>query len=448
MRSIFVFLTLVCLTSVSFSQENLSLQKAINIALQKNTTLQKNMNTIKSFESNVLASYGRFLPNISASGSWDWNRSEDPGTTFNFGGAIFNTPPSTSESRNYSVGINSQWTLFDGLSNYASLSKSKNDLESAKFLLERLKQDIVFQTISLYYDVITTQQLLKVSEENLIQNQKNLETITERNKLGSVTLADVYAQQVQSGNAELDVIKSNNNLAIAKSNLLYYLGLDVMQEFKFAEELTVEESETLNSELALNYNDISAMVDQALQNRSDYKSSLLSLESANNDITVARSGHLPRLTNSMGFNTYANRTNELFNQRSYSIGLTLSIPIFSGFSVSNSVQFAEVNAENSEIELKDLERTIKQNIQQTYLNLQEAEKGLNVSEKNVKAAQENQKIEQEKYTLGAGKLLDVLIANSTYINAKTTLISAQFAFIRLSEQLKYYLGVLDYKKYE
>lgn len=448
MRSLFVFLVLICLTAVSFAQEDLSLQQAINIALQKNTTLQKNINTIKSLESNVLASYGSFLPNISASGSWDWNRSEDPGTTFSIGGAVFNTPPSTNESRNYSAGLNSQWTLFDGLSNYANLSKSKNDLESAQLLLERLKQDIVFQTISLYYDVITSQQLLKVSEENLIQNQKNLETIVERNRLGSVTLADVYAQQVQAGNAELEVITSKNNLEIAKSNLLYYLGLDVMQEFNFAEELTMDESKTLNSELTVSYNDISEMVEEALQNRPDYKSSLLSLESAYNDITVARSGHFPRLTNSMGFNTYANRTDDLFDQRSYSIGLTLSIPIFSGFSVSNRVQFAEVNAENSEIDLKDLERTIKQSIQQTFLNLQEAEKGLNVSQKNVKAAEENLKIEQEKYTLGAGKLLDVLIANSTYINAKTTLISAQFAFIRLSEQLKYYLGVLDYKKYE
>ena len=128
--------------------------------------------------------------------------------------------------------------MFDGLSNYATLSKSKNDLEAGKLSIERLKQDIVFQTISFYYDVITSQQLLKVSEENLIQNQKNLETIIERNKLGSVTLADVYAQQVQAGNAELDVIKSNNTLAIAKSNLLSYLGLDVMQEFKFTESLT------------------------------------------------------------------------------------------------------------------------------------------------------------------------------------------------------------------
>ena len=73
---------------------------------------------------------------------------------------------------------------------------------------------------------------------------------------------------------------------------------------------------------------------------------------------------------------------------------------------------------------------------------------MNVSENNVAAAGENLKIEEEKYNLGSGKLLDVLIANSQYTTALTDLINAQFAYIVLSEQLKYNLGVLDFTKYE
>ena len=96
----------------------------------------------------------------------------------------------------------------------------------------------------------------------------------------------------------------------------------------------------------------------------------------------------------------------------FSIGLNLNIPIFSGFSVDDAVQIAEVNVMNSEIELNDTERFIKQNLQKSFLDLEAAKKLLVVTEKNVKAAEENLKIEQEKYNLGAGKLLDVLIANT------------------------------------
>ena len=128
--------------------------------------------------------------------------------------------------------------------------------------------------------------------------------------------------------------------------------------------------------------------------------------------------------------------------------MNLSLPIFSGFRISNSVQAAEVTEMNSELTLSDLERTIKQNIQQTYLNLQAAEKSLDVNRTNIEAAQENQKIQEEKYSLGSSTLLDVLTAVSNYTQARSNYISAQFSYIQLSEQLKFYLGELEYKKYE
>ncbi len=185
-----------------------------------------------------------------------------------------------------------------------------------------------------------------------------------------------------------------------------------------------------------------------MDNRFDYKSALLNLESANDNITIARSGHFPRLTNSIGFGSNANSFDKLFASKSYSVGLTLSIPIFSGFSVSNSVEIATVNAKNQQVVVSDLEREIKRNLQKTFLDLQAAEKSLSVSDKNVEAAQENFKIQQEKYSLGSSNLLDVLTATTNYTNARVAYINAQFAYIVLTEQLKYYTGILDYKKYE
>jgi len=338
--------------------------------------------------------------------------------------------------------------LFDGLANYGGLSQSQNNLESAKLSIERMKQDVVFQVINLYYDIVNTQQLLKFKEQDVIWNQKNLETITERNKLGAVTLADVYAQQVRTGNAELEVIRTKNLFETSKTNLLYYLGLDVLEVYQFEEDFTNAEKKMLDTRITEDYKNLSALVDQAFENRPDFKGSILNRESAYDGITIARSGHMPRISGDAGYGIRANRLADITDNKTLNVGLTLSIPIFSGWSVTERVQTAQVFAENSEIEVLDLERTIKRDIQKTFLDLQAAEKGLTVSQKNIVAAEENQKIEQEKYSLGAGTLLNVLIANSEYSNAQTNYINAQFAYITLSEQLKYYLGILDYKKYE
>ena len=189
-------------------------------------------------------------------------------------------------------------------------------------------------------------------------------------------------------------------------------------------------------------------MNQALANRKDYLAQKLTLDSFNDNVTIATSGHLPRLSGNAGYGSFANKVDDIFKSHNFSAGLTLSIPIFSGFATQNAIQIAEVDAMNYELQVSDTERLIKQNLQKTFLDLEAAKKALLVTEKNVKAAEENLKIEQEKYNLGAGKLLDVLIASTGYQNATTNYINAQFYYIRLSEELKYNLGVLDYTQYE
>ena len=449
MRTIFVFMLFITISFMGYGQEELTLNDAIQIALHKNSSLQRSYNGLEGFESNVQASYGNFLPTLRVGANWDWTKSNVKGFgTIVIGGVSVPSIATTSQTRNYQWNVSSNWTLFNGLSNFATLSQSKNDLESAEFSLDRLKQDIVFQTTSLYYNVINTQKLLKVKEDNLKWNEKNLETIKERNKLGAATLADVYQQEVATGNAELDIIKTNNQLEVAKNNLLFFLGLDVLEEFIFSDEISEEEMSVLNTDLSKDYDKISEYVADAMNYRLDYKSSILNLESARNGVTIAEAGHWPSLTASSFYTWRGNDISKIDNSKTLSIGLTLNFPIFEGWSVTNRVQFATVDVKNMEIEVSDLERDIKRQLQTTFLDLQAAHKGLKVSESNVAFAEENLKIEQERYSLGSGKLLDVLVANSNYTTALTDLINAQYAYIVLSEQLKYYVGVLDYSKYE
>lgn len=449
MRTVLLSIILTFFSITTQAQEDLTLVKAIQIALHKNSTLQMSVNLLKSFESNVRASTGNFLPTLSVGARWDWTRSQSKGIgTTVINGNIIPIGASSTQTRNFRGDIRSSWTLFDGLSNFAAHSQSKTDLESAEFSLDRLKQDIVFTTTSLFYDIMNTQKLLEVTEDNLIWNEKNLETITERNKLGAATLADVYQQEVATGNAELEIIRTQNQLEVAKNELLFYLGLDVLEEYTFSDEITDEESKILNTDLAEDYVKISDYVTESLKNRLDYRSALLNLEGAKDGVTIAQSGHWPSLTADAAYFWQGNNLADIDNTKTLNVGLGLNFPIFLGWSVTNRVQFAQVDVKNKEIELNDLERNIKRQLQQTFLDLQAAFKFLKVSESNIAFADENLKIEQERYSLGSGKLLDVLIANSNYTNALTDLINAQFVYLVLSEQLDYYVGVLDFSKYE
>ncbi|MFI5236704.1 MAG: TolC family protein [Ignavibacteriales bacterium] len=449
MRSLFIILFLISFSTQLYPQEKLTLDEAIGIALHQNSTYLKSTSQIEGYESSVQAAYGNFLPTLGLGASWDWSRSDVEGIgTIIINGVPIPRIPTTSTSRSYRGYIYSDWTLFDGLANFSALSMSQNDLESAEFTLERVKQDIVFQTMSFYYEIMYNQRLLQVKQDNLKWNEKNLETIKERNRLGAATLADVYQQEVAKGNAELELIRTENDLQTAEKDLLFYLGIDVLQELEFSDSLSSAEREIIESNLSQSYQDISELVDKALNERLDYKSATLSFKSSKDNVNIAQGGHWPSLTASGSYSLYTDNLSNMDQSKTFGVGLSLNFPLFLGWSVSNRVQLAEVQSKISEIELNDLERDIKRQIKTNFLNLQAAQKGLVVSEKNISAARENLKIEEEKYSLGSGKLLDVLIVNSRYTTALTDLLNAQFAYIVLSQQLRYYLGVLDYKIYE
>ena len=446
MRKGIIFSLIIFFMGTALPQKTLSLSEVVKIALQKNTDIQKTEQNIKVYESGVKTAYGDLLPSISASGGWSWSRSVQEGGQYIYNGLPFTAPKQIVQSRNYSAGASANIMLFDGLSNFANISRSENSLDAAKYSLDRAKQNLTYQAISGFYDVINAKKLMDVKEQDLKWNKKNYEIILERNKLGNVTLADVYAQQVKVGNAELDLIRAQNSYESTKSEFLYYLGLDVMEDYNL-EDPTSGGKDLSVGMIPLDQN-LKVLVEKALANRSDYKSAKLNYQGSLDGVTMAKAGHLPTLSNYYSYGTNANQLNQMFKSYNTSVGLSLNIPIFSGFSVENRVQQAEVDAKNKELDVADLERQIKKEMQKTYLDLQAAEKRLDVSKNNVTAAGENRKIEQEKYSLGATMLLSVLIANSEYTNALTNYVNAQFEYVKLKEQLEYSLGILDYKKFE
>lgn len=437
-----ILLLLALISSSVFGQRILTLEQATQIALQKNTVFLKSQESLKSYEAAKKTAFGAMLPSVGADLSWNWNRNEGSGSSSGF------SPGSTSyDTRSYSAGIGGSWNLFDGLANYANLDRTESNLEAARMDFMKLKQDIIFQTLSAYYDILTAKKLLKVKEDDLKWNKKNFEIIQERNRLGSVTIADVYAQQVKLGNAELEVIRAQNSYESLKSNFFYSLGIDVFEDYEFEDKadqtLSIELGEGSVSGLKLD-----DLINQALKTRYDYQSSKLSLKSSEESITIAQSGYLPSLRNNFSFNTQAGSPGDLFENKNYSFGLSLDIPIFSGWSTDQQVQLAKIDKSVKELELRDLERQIKRDLLKNYLDLQASEKRLEVGKSNVLAASENRKIEEEKYLLGATTLLNVLIANSEYTNAQSGYITAQFDYLKLKEQLEYQIGLLDTSKFE
>ena len=405
-------------------------------------------NNYESSKSQVLNAYGQLIPNLAVQGGWSWYRVNDiGGIQRDFFGQDVQVPPSQTDTRSYDVGLGGSFTLFNGLSNYETINQAKNNVKASEYNLSKQKQNIVYETTDFFYLALNAAELLKVRDENVQYYKKFLETVQERNKLGAVAVADVYSAQVQLGNAELQSIQAQNDNETIKNNLLNFLALNVMDEYTFVDPFGTDKAVDTDKYMK-DFQDIQTMVSAALDSRFDYKSQEATLDAARNGINSAKGGIYPSLTGLYQYYTYAADFNSLFNRKTFNVGLTLNVPIFSNFNVENQIQMAEVSYNNAREDLSVLERQVKIDVKQGFNDLVAAKKTLDVAVNNAIYAEETRKINQERYNLGSATILDVLQAGRDFTDAQRNKINAIYDFYRQHDKLTNSLGRLDFSKYE
>jgi outer membrane protein len=434
-RILVIALLLTITTAFTQSQEKLTLQQAIQTALEKNISIISARNSMEIQQSGVLSEYGRLLPNVSATGTWSRN-----GSSFDATPAI---PSGVLAGGRTTASLDASISISNGFSNFSSIERAKNLAESEEYDYQQSRQSIALAVQQAYLTVLRNEQLLKVNEDNLKRSQQQLSRIDESNKVGAVAKADLYRQQVQTANDELSLINAQNAYENSKYDLLYLLSLDVTKEYLFDDEGIALEVERADSAYQNEMYDYTALVDEALASRPDYHSSRLTKDAASNSLTISKLGHWPSLSLNGGVGyrmTGGSDFSNFTNSTGWDVALSLRIPIFSGFQVSTAVQTSQLNFEFAEQNLEQTKRKVQKEVRTALLSLETARKRMEVSTKNVVSAVEDRRIAEERYNLGANTLLDLLVATANYTTALSNKVSATYDYVYAKQQFKIAVG--------
>ncbi len=436
--------------SAAGQTQRITFDDAVALALERNVDLKKAENDVVLQDQIVAREKADFLPNLNVS----LRPSRSWGLTFDQ--TSFRQVTQTSDF--FSVSASSSVNLFDGFGKVATLREAEYTLESSSLTLERSRQTVFFNVIQAYLQVILDKEQVQIRAEDVEAQQQQLRRIEEFTRVGSRPISDLYQQQATLAASELQLLESERAVQLSEVRLIQVLELDPLRVYEFDAPLQDD------IDLSASTYELDALLQNSFEKRLDLQALDASIASAEEGIRAAKSGRYPSLTLfSSGGSSYSSLREEpiidvndqvtgfervpfadqLQDNRSASLGLTLSIPIFNRFLTKTSIEQARIRHSNLGLDRQNLRQNIALEVRQAYLDYLTAVKRLDVTEKQVRSARQAEQVESERYDIGASTLVELTQARAGLVDAESQRAQAVYQFVFQGKVIEYYLGTLN-----
>ena len=276
---------------------------------------------------------------------------------------------------------------------------------AAERALRAVELDIELKVRQAYYGVVLADAFVGVAEQSVEQVQKRYRLAEEQKATGVLTQLEVIRANVQVVNARSQHIQALNRRNLAEENLKLTLGLPLDEPVGIVG--------TLNSDFQRKSVNMRRAIATALKQRPELRQMNLQERIGETRLSIAKAGNKPMLS-TFGNYTLNDSERQAFDT-SWSVGVSVQIPIFDGFAHRAEVNQARLGLDQIRVNKAQLHDGIQLEVKSAVFDLQAAEKLIEAQEGIVEQAAEGLRIANVQYEAGlitGVELTDVELSNN------------------------------------
>ena len=451
-------LTFILLTATLLHAQNkiyLTMEESISRALTKNNQVRASEFAIKKARWDKKNAWTLLFPTVSLGTRFTWIDDStfalrDFSRYFKDMPAIPGIPsfeiPQTVFQESFVTAFDVSMPLFNGslLNNLLTANASK---EMAIQLHESTRDNIVFQVISGYLNVLRSQEILKLQREYLQLSQLNYEKAERLYNAGRYSKTEALRWKVDFQQQKSVVVTSESTLRSAMTILTRLINLDIDNNIDFQAKIPqqlVDESERVAK---LSDNEILELI-KLNENELVKANAALSAAKSNEDISKSLyrnsyASYLPNLSLNYSYAWRENSTLDLDDYSPQTFMVNLSVPIFTGFQNITASKSAYYDFKRSQEEFLDQLQNIRFILTETVNKLINLKTQRELSMANVEYNDHNYRTVEQQKEQGLISNIDFIDAKLNLQNASLNDISTHYDFISAMVELYYLLGKLE-----
>ncbi len=443
----FTFLLIVGWSSQAQSKK-WTLEECVQYALEHNISIKQTALDSQTAQISKSSALGSFLPSINATASHSWNIGLNTNIVTN---ALENETTQFT-----SAGLDSGIDIYKGLQNQNNFRKAKLSIVAAQYQLSKMKDDISLNVANAYLQILFNKENIKVQNEQLDINQKQLTRTQELVNAGSIPRGDLLDIKATVAGDKQRVIAAENTLLISKLSLAQLLQLEDFQNFDIVDaDYEAKQSEVM-------FQTPEAIYQKAREERVEVKIAKTNLEIAEKDVQISKGAYQPTLQGFYRFNTrisyaevptfdatgnftgYGNPApffNQFSDNKGHNFGVQLNLPILNGFSARNGVARSKVALERSKIALSQSELDLERNVFTAYTDAKGAYNTYESAVAALEARESAFNYAKERYAVGMMNAFDFNQAQSLFANAQSEVLRTKYDYIFKTKIVEFYFGL-------